>query len=148
MNVKFPVATLLLLGLAAFAGPQERAPQLLMQAAHCLVAKDFLPSSRATKLTLGYVVDEKSYPPNKVIYVINYRGAQRSDGLVFAVFLAKDEGQHEGLDIQKQRPFRPIKQGEKRSRLCRSSTRRYLDPGTSCIRDQANREAAEIYGCP
>lgn len=71
---------------------QAEPPQLLVGAAPCLMVKNFLPSSRATKLTLGYVLDEKSYPGDKVVYLVSYKAPARSNGLVFAVFLTEGEG--------------------------------------------------------
>lgn len=104
MKLNFPVAMLLLLSLAPFANGQEQTPQLLMRAAHCLLAKDFLPSSRATKLTLGYVLDEKSYGHERIVYVVRYASAVRSNGLVFTLFLTEHEGVRE-LDIQNNARF-------------------------------------------
>ena len=84
-------SSLLIMSLASLAGTlhsQERPPELLLRAAQCLVAKSFLQTSKASKLTFGYLLDEKSYPVDKVIYVVNYEAPTRSNGLVFAVFLS------------------------------------------------------------
>lgn len=70
---------------------QEHTPQLLFRAAQCLAVKNFLPSSKATRLTFGYFLDEKSYPSDKVIYVVMYAAPARSNGLVFAIFLTEHE---------------------------------------------------------
>jgi len=90
--------------LAALAGPQEQPSQLLLRAVQCLEAKKFLPSSNATKLTFGYFLDEKSYPDEKVVYVINYANPARSKGLVFAVFLSDKNG-HYKLNVQNNASF-------------------------------------------
>ena len=83
----------LLLGcLSTIAWAQERAPKLLLQGAQCLNAKKFLPPSLATAETFGYVVDAKSYPGQKVLYVVDYAGPGFSEGLVFAIFLTETDG--------------------------------------------------------
>jgi hypothetical protein len=85
--------TCLALSLLIFLSPivcaQERAPLLLVRAVQCLAVKQFLPSSKATALSFGYLVDEESYPGEKVLYLINYANPARSDGLVFAIFLTQ-----------------------------------------------------------
>lgn len=91
----------LLTCLAATARRQP--PQLLLRAAQCLEAKQFLPSSK-TNLTFGYFLDEKSYPNDKVIYVVNYPSPTRSKGLVFAVFLSQKVG-HQEFDVQNNASF-------------------------------------------
>lgn len=95
---------LILICFPATSYSQEQPPQLLFRAAQCLEAKRFLPSSKATKLTLGYFVDEKSYPGDKVVYVIKYVTPRRSDGLVFAVFL-KEHDDHQEFNIQNNASF-------------------------------------------
>lgn len=83
---------------------RRQPPQLLLRAAQCLEAKKFLPSSNATRLTFGYFLDEKSYPNDKVIYVVNYPSPTRSRGLVFAVFLSQKVG-HQNFDVQNNASF-------------------------------------------
>lgn len=97
-------AILLLICLGATVHAQEQKPQLLFRAAQCLAVKHFLPSSKATRLTFGYLLDEKSYPGDKVIYVVNYAAPARSNGLVFAVFLTEHEGLQD-FDIQNNASF-------------------------------------------
>jgi hypothetical protein len=94
----------LLICLVATARSQEQPPQLLLRAAQCLEAKKFLPSSNATKLTFGYFLDEKSYPADKVVYVVNYATPARSNGLVFAVFLSENNG-HQKFNVQNNASF-------------------------------------------
>jgi len=76
----------------------------LLNAAQCLEAKQFLPSSKATKLTFGYVLDEKSYSPDRVIYLVKYAAPARSNGLVFAIFLTEHDG-HQAFNIQNNASF-------------------------------------------
>jgi hypothetical protein len=82
----------LLFWLGATIHSQEQPPQLLFHAVQCLAYKNFLPSSRATTLTFGYLLDEKSYPGDRVIYMVEYAAPVRSNGLVFAVFLTERDG--------------------------------------------------------
>jgi len=101
---KIPLAISLLFCLGATVYSQEQAPPLLLHAAQCLEAKQFLPSSKATKLTLGYFLDEKSYPGTKEMYVVIYAAPARSNGLVFAIVLTQ-QGDHEVFDIQNNASF-------------------------------------------
>jgi hypothetical protein len=101
-NIGF--AVLLLTCVAGTAWPQEQPPQLLLHAAQCLEAKQFLPSSKATKLTFGYFLDEKSYSPDRVIYLVKYASPARSNGLVFAIFLTERDG-HQAFNIQNNASF-------------------------------------------
>ena len=101
---KLTLAVSLLFCLSATAYSQEQAPQLLLHAAQCLEAKQFLPSSKATKLTFGYFLDEKSYSPERVIYLVKYAAPARSNGLVFAIFLTEHDG-HQTFNIQNNASF-------------------------------------------
>lgn len=103
--MKKSVLSILLLGcLSASLGICEKAPQLLTQAAECLATKQFLPSSRAATLTLGYLLDEKSYPDDKVIYLVDYASPSESNGWVFAMVLTGNNG-HQHFDIQNNATF-------------------------------------------
>lgn len=101
---KITLAISLLFCLGATVYSQEQTPQLLLHAAQCLEAKKFLPSSKATKLTFGYFLDEKSYPDDRVIYVVKFAAPARSDGLVFAIFLTEHDG-HQAFYIQNNASF-------------------------------------------
>lgn len=101
---KVSLALLLAAGLAVTASAQPRPPQLLMGAAHCLAAKEFLPPSKAATLSFGYFLDEESYPGDKVVYVINYAAPARTNGLVFAVFLTERDGR-QNFNIQNDASF-------------------------------------------
>lgn len=101
---KIALGTLLLICLTATVRSQEPPPQLLFHATQCLEAKKFLPFSKSTKLTFGYFLDEKSYPSDKVIYVVNYTTTARSSGLVFALFLREHDGRQE-FNIQNNASF-------------------------------------------
>jgi hypothetical protein len=83
---------------------QEQPPQLLIGAAQCLMAKQFLPRPKVKTQSLGFVVDERSYPGQRVLYLVDYAGPSRSDGLVFAVFLSEHSG-HQTFDIQNNATF-------------------------------------------
>ena len=101
---KITLAISLLFWLGATVYSQEQTPQLLLHAAQCLEAKKFLPSSEATKLTFGYSLDEKSYPGDRVIYVVKYEAPAQSNGLVFAIFLTEHDG-HQTFNIQNNASF-------------------------------------------
>ncbi|MFZ0333067.1 MAG: hypothetical protein WAN10_17900 [Candidatus Acidiferrales bacterium] len=98
------LALALLTWLSAPAHAQKSSPQLLIGAAHCLAVKNFLPSSSTATRTLGYFLDEKSYPHQKVIYVVNYAAPARPNGWVFVVFLTEHDG-HQRFDIQNNAQF-------------------------------------------
>ena len=101
---KFARWMLLIGSLGATVHSQERPPQLLLHAAQCLEAKQFLPPSKATKLTFGYFLDEKSYPGTKEMYVVIYAAPARSNGLVFAIVLTQQDD-HKVFDIQNNASF-------------------------------------------
>jgi hypothetical protein len=101
---KTGLAISLLVFLTATVGAQERAPAILIRAAHCLPVKNFLPSTKKTALTFGYLLDEKSYPGEKVLYIVNYSAPARLNGLVFAIFATEHEG-HQIFNIQNNASF-------------------------------------------
>jgi hypothetical protein len=101
---KISLAVLLLACVGASAWPQEQEPPLLLHAAQCLEAKQFLPSSKATMQTFGYFFDEKSYPGTKEMYVVIYAAPARSNGLVFAIVLTQSDD-HEVFNIQNNASF-------------------------------------------
>lgn len=101
---KIALGTLLLICLTASVRSQEQPPQLLFHAAQCLEAKKFLPPSKSRRLTFGYFLDEKSYPGDKVVYVVNYATPASSNGLVFAVFLSESNG-HQKFNVQNNASF-------------------------------------------
>lgn len=90
---------------------EERVPKVLVQAVQCLAAKDFLPATKATVRRFGYMLDTKSYPGEKVIYVVDYTGSDRSGGMVFAVFMTQKDGR-QIYDIQNNAGFVRSKDGE------------------------------------
>jgi hypothetical protein len=98
------LALFLLFCLSITAYAQEQPPQLLVRTARCLAVKQFLPRSNVKVLNLGFIVDEKSYPGQKVLYLVDYAGPNRSRGLVFTVFLSEDSGR-QALDIQNNASF-------------------------------------------
>ena len=82
--------------LAIFCAPalfaQDQPPKLLLEAAHCLMAKNFLPQGNKS-LRLGYFLDAKSYPGDKAMYVVDYTRQGRAEGYVFTIFITpKDRG--------------------------------------------------------
>jgi hypothetical protein len=83
---------------------------ILAEAAQCLAAKNHLPPSKATVVSFGYVLDAKSYPGEKVLYVVEYLGPGRSEGYVFAVFLTQ-KGTRRIFNIQNNAKFVRSKDG-------------------------------------
>ena len=97
------------LGLTLYA--QELLPKVLVQSAQCLEAKDFLPATKVAALRFGYILDTKSYPGEKVVYVVDYTGFGRSDGLVFAILVTQKDGR-QVYDIQNNAKFVRLKDAE------------------------------------
>jgi len=90
---------------------QDEGAVLLNRAVHCLAAKDFLPPSKAAKRTFGYLLDEKSYPGEKMLYVVEYLNATRPDGFVFTIFLTNHDGRQD-FNIQNNARFTLSKDGD------------------------------------
>jgi hypothetical protein len=94
----------LLSSLSASVYAGEPAPELLVHAAQCLTVKNHLPPAKATALSLGYMVDERSYPGEKVLYLVDYPSSNRSQGYVFTIFLTQ-KGDSQIFDIQNNAKF-------------------------------------------
>jgi len=90
---RIPLFASLLICLGAAVHMPKNPPQLLTRTAHCLAIKNFLPQLPDQRRSFGYFLDEKSYPREKVIYVVNDAGPRQSKGWVFVVFLAEHGGQ-------------------------------------------------------
>jgi hypothetical protein len=88
---------------------EAQASPLLVHAAQCLTAKQFVQPTGGSTLRFGYVVDDESYPGEKVLYVVEYKS--RTTGWVFAIFL-KDEGTRQVFDIQNNASFFRSKRDE------------------------------------
>jgi hypothetical protein len=91
-KINLAISLLICLDATARSQGQAQVPQVLVRAAHCLAVKDNFLSSRAKTLSFGYLLDENSYPGEKVLYLVNYATPARSNGLVFAIFLTEHEG--------------------------------------------------------
>jgi hypothetical protein len=96
--------------LSCAAHAQDRGQELLHRAVHCLAAKNFLPPSKAAKRTFGYLLDEKSYPGKKMLYVVDYPNPSRPDGFVFTLFLTDRDGRQD-FNIQNNARFTLSKDG-------------------------------------
>lgn len=101
---KFVLIVSLLACSGITAQAQQPVPRLLFRVAHCLAVKHFLPQSSTGKLTVGYFLDQKSWPGRKIIYVVAFAAPARSNGTVFAVFLSNKDG-HESFYIQNNAGF-------------------------------------------
>lgn len=101
---KFALIIMLLACFGTTAQAQQHVPQLLFRAAHCLAVKHFLPQLSTGGLAFGYLLDEKSYPGDKVIYLVMFAAPARSNGTVFAIFLSSKHGR-ESFNIQNNAGF-------------------------------------------
>jgi hypothetical protein len=98
------LAILFLVCLASTAQPQEQKPELLIRAAHCLDVKRILVQSPTKTKTLGFLLDEKSYPNDKVLYIVQYASKTKSNGWVYFLVLTKSAS-HEVFDYQNNARF-------------------------------------------
>jgi hypothetical protein len=85
---------------------QNRARLIVRRAVGCLSAKGFLPRAKASKLTLGYLIDERSYPGKAVLYLVDYPSPSQPAGVVFTIFLSERNGRHL-FNIQNNARFAP-----------------------------------------
>ncbi|MFI5247663.1 MAG: hypothetical protein ACHQWV_03820 [Nitrospirales bacterium] len=65
---------------------------------------------KAAELTLGYLVDSKSYPGERVLYLVSYSESKRSEGLVFTILLRHHDGK-DSFDIQNNARFVRVAKG-------------------------------------
>lgn len=105
---------LLLAGLTTALFAQEQTPKLLLSGAHCLAVgkQDWLglADSSPPTLTLGYLFDTKSYPGEKVLFVVEYSDTAKHSGKVFTIFVRERSG-HQVFDIQNNAKFTNSKKG-------------------------------------
>ena len=80
---------------------QEKAPEVLREAAQCLVSKAFL---KANALDLGYKIDTDSWPGEEVLYVVAFPGRSRTKGYAFTIFLEQKD-HHQVFDVQNNARF-------------------------------------------
>jgi len=99
------------------ASAQEQPPKVLVEAAHCLAVKKYIPegstdieNSKTAKVNLGYLVDTKSYPGEKVIYVVSYTKPDHSEGYVYILFFGQGNGK-QNLNIQNNAKFARVTKG-------------------------------------
>lgn len=90
---------------------QDEGTPLLHQAVHCLATKKFLPPSKMADGAFGYVLDEKSYPGQKMLYVVKYLRPSRQEGLVFTIFVTDHDGNRD-FNIQNNARFTVSKNGD------------------------------------
>ena len=87
---------------------QEQTPKLLLDGAHCLAVgkQDWLGLARssATTLSMGYLFDTKSYPGEKVLFVVAYSDGGGHGGKVFTIFVSERSGR-QIFDIQNNAKF-------------------------------------------
>jgi hypothetical protein len=106
------VLLLMVICLSCAAHAEDHGAVLLRRAAHCLAAKSFLPPTKTAKMTFGYLLDEKSYPGEKMLYIVNYPSPSRPDGFAFTIFLTEHDGRLD-FNIQNNTRFTLFKDGVK-----------------------------------
>jgi hypothetical protein len=106
-----PVLLSMLIFFSCSSRGQEDGAALLNQAVHCLAAKRFLPLSKMTDGSFGYVLDEKSYPGEKMLYVVKYPKPSRRYGLVFTIFVTDHDGRRD-FNIQNNAGFNASKDSD------------------------------------
>lgn len=74
----------------AIAGSAVETPRVLIDAVSCLAATNQVSMRNSGKF--AYIVDNESYPGERVMYVVNYTKSLTS-GYVFVIFLHKDKHQ-------------------------------------------------------
>jgi hypothetical protein len=102
----------MVIGLTLVSHAQVGGTELLRRAAYCLAEKHFLPPSKGRETTFGYSVDEKSYPGEKMLYVVEYTKPSRADGFVFTIFLTDRDGGQD-FNIQNNARFQLNKSGDR-----------------------------------
>lgn len=70
----------------------RKPPPILMGAVRCLAVKHNFPPSRSATRSFGYLIDDKSYPGEEVLYIVNYTAHDKRDGFVFVIFLTQRDG--------------------------------------------------------
>lgn len=96
--------------LSCTANAANAGTRLVTDASRCLAAKGFLPHSEVSKLTLGYFLDAKSYPGQRMLYIVEYPNSSRREGFVFTSFLKRRAGRRV-FDIQNNARFEFSKNG-------------------------------------
>ena len=93
---------------------QEETPKLLLYGAHCLAVgkQDWLGLARstATSRNMGYLFDTKSYPGQRVLFVVAYSESGGHGGKVFTIFVSGRSGR-QIFDIQNTAKFIKSKKG-------------------------------------
>ena len=102
--IKKQILLVVLICLSCAIHAQNSEEVLLHRAASCLATKGFIQSTKTSSMVFGYFLDEKSYPGQKVLYVVNYRTASRPDGFVFTIFLREQEG-YQDFNVQNNARF-------------------------------------------
>jgi hypothetical protein len=101
----------MLICLSCAASGQDDGAVRLLGAAHCLAAKNFPPPIKTRKSTFGYLLDEKSYPGEKMLYIVNFPNSSQPNGFVFTIFLTKTGGR-QNFNIQNNAQFALSKDGD------------------------------------
>jgi hypothetical protein len=103
------ISLILLIAETTLGSEPMNPPQILIHAAQCLVAKNFIALPDQGQMNLGYFIDNQSYPEERVIYVVEYTENQKashsaSAGTVFSLFYSDLNGKKK-YDIQNNASF-------------------------------------------
>ena len=86
---------------------QEDETGLLRPAVRCLAKEGFLKNAGATKMTFGALLDQKSDPGEKRLYVVYYKRPSRLAGAVFTIVATEHAGQQNFNILSRARFTRP-----------------------------------------
>lgn len=106
-----PILFGIVISLGCLAHAQDGETVLLHRAVHCLATKNFLLPIKAGEIKFGFLLDEKSYPGEKMLYVVEYPNPSRADGFVFTVFVTNRDG-GQNFNIQNNARFTLSKDSE------------------------------------
>jgi hypothetical protein len=70
----------------------QNIPTLLTEAIQCLKQKHQLLDTYKMPLSFGYTVDDKSYPGERVIYLVHFPNSSSGENFAFAIFLTYESG--------------------------------------------------------
>lgn len=117
LGMKWVALVVLVISAAGgFAQQDDAAPQLLVDAAQCVVSsKDDwagISQHKLTELEMGMAVDRKPYSGGEFLYVVNYNDAMHTSGTVLA-FISEGRDPHRVLRFQYKVDFRQPEDGSR-----------------------------------
>jgi hypothetical protein len=101
-NASLPIILSLLL---AATSAERTPPPVLLGVLRCLASKGFVEFAGKNRIRVAYVEDDRSYPGEKVVYLVRYTTPDRLEGELFAVFREDGNGGR-GWSIENNATFR------------------------------------------